>query len=281
MFFSGSYSFEDKVAVITGAGSGIGRSTALAMANDGAILHVVDIDQSRVNETRKLIEESGGKAHSHVTDCTDADQIQSLADDVYSEHGKVDILHNNAGIGVSGHSHELSLDDWKSVIDLNLWGVIYGISEFLPRMLEQNDDAHIVNTASGLGLITGPYLVPYVATKFAVVGMTEALSIEYSNDNVNFSVICPGLVNTNIVEDSPAKGEFEDHREETQEFYEKQGASPDEIAEYVLNAIRKNRVIQLAPNWPVVLPWLLRRFSPGLYRFLAGRFKDRLIPGLG
>lgn len=278
MFFGRSYSFEDKVAVITGAGSGIGRSTALALASEGASVHAVDIDRSRAEETEDMIRDNGGTGHSHVVDCTEADEIASLAEEVYAREDRVNILHNNAGIGIGGRSETLTLENWKNVVDLNLWGVIYGIHEFLPRMLQQDDGAHIVNTASGLGLFTSPYLVPYVATKFAVVGMTEALSIEYSDRDVNFSVICPGLVDTNIVQDSPFTGEFEEKRDETQKFYNREGASPDEIAEYVLKAIRKNKVIQLAPVWPIVVVWLLRRFSPGLYQSIVGALSDRLLP---
>lgn len=278
--FWNTYSFEDKVAVLTGAGSGIGKATARALAKRDARVHLVDIDQSRLGETREEIEGLAGKdrVFSHQVDCRQADDVRALADKVYSKEGRVDILFNNAGLGLAGPTDSLSLDDWKKIIDLNLWGVIYGIHAFLPKMLEQAHRTHIVNTASGFGLFTTPFFVAYVASKFAVVGMTESLSMEYGDRNVNFSVICPGFTNTSFVEDAPASGGFNDYRDILQKLYDFAASSPDDVADTVLKAIRKKRVIQLAPTWQVIAPWLLRRVSPRLYRLILSQVDALFFP---
>lgn len=270
--------FEDSVVVITGAGSGIGRATALAFGREGARVHAVDIDAGRLEQLRKELGDTAGSGTTHVVDCSDADEVQRLADDVYRAEGRVDVLHNNAGVAVGGPTDELSLDDWETVLDVNLRGVVYGVDAFLPRMLEQDPPGHVVNTASGLGLIPSPYLAPYVTSKFAVVGLTDALAIEYEEEDVHFTVLCPGLVNTNIVRDTEYRGDFKDRREESIDTFERHGVSPDDVAEGALRAVRKKRVIQITPLRHVMFPWLVRRVSTWLYRFLARRLSGRFRP---
>lgn len=267
--------FEDSVVVITGAGSGIGRATALAFGREGARVHAVDIDDDRLAAVNEELEETAGSGTIHVVDCSEAEALERLADEVYGAEGRVDVLHNNAGVAVGGPAHELSLDDWETVLDVNLRGVVYGVDAFLPRMREQDGAGHIVNTASGLGLIPGPYLAPYVTSKFAVVGLTEALSIEYDDEDVYFTVLCPGLINTNIVRDTEYRGDFEDRREESIDTFERHGVSPDDVAEGMLSAVRKKRVIQITPLRHVMFPWFVRRVSTWLYRFLARRLSGR------
>jgi len=232
----------------------------------------VDIEEDRLRSLEDELAPAPGDVTSHVVDCSQAEAIQRLAEDVYDAEGRVDVLYNNAGVAVGGPTDALNLSDWEKVLDVNLWGVIYGIDAFLPRMLEQEDGGHIVSTASGLGLIPGPYLAPYVTSKFAVVGLTDALAIEYGEEDVDFSVICPGIINTNIARDSEYRGGFEERRSESVDRFERWGASPDTVARDVLKAVRNRRVIQITPTSQMIFPWLVRRVSPWIYRMIARRW---------
>src|SRR5690606_23347373 len=162
--------FKDRVVVITGAGSGIGRATAHAFARQGARLHLVDIHRGRVEEAAAEVRLLCPEAHAHVVDVRDAAAMEQLAQAVYARHARVDVLLNNAGVGHSALVQETSLDDWRWVLEVNLWGVIHGVHAFVPRLIDQGGRAHIVNTASLAGLIGLPSMAPYCASKFAVVG---------------------------------------------------------------------------------------------------------------
>ncbi|MFA6034744.1 MAG: SDR family NAD(P)-dependent oxidoreductase, partial [Myxococcota bacterium] len=163
-----------KVAVITGAGSGIGRATALAFASAGASVHMIDIRPERIEAVAREIGVAGGRATCHEADCSDAKAMELAASAIYEKDGRVDILQNGAGILVSARVEDLRLEDWARAINVNLWGVINSLHVFIPRMLNQGGGAHIVNIASLAGLVGFPFTAPYTATKFAVVGLTEA-----------------------------------------------------------------------------------------------------------
>src|SRR3954469_23540749 len=155
-----------KIVVVTGAGSGIGRSTALLFARGGARLHVADIDGAAVEAVRAEIARAGGTATAHTVDCSDPDAVEALAEQVFAADGRVDVLHNNAGIGHAGDIEATTMDDWQRVIGLNLLGVADGVQAFVPRMLRQGTSASIVNTASVAGLFGVPQMAPYCASKF-------------------------------------------------------------------------------------------------------------------
>ena len=182
----------DKVVVITGAGSGIGRATAFEFARHGARLELVDIDGPSVEAVRQEIAARGGEASAHEVDCTDAESVQRLADDIFARQGRVDVLHNNAGVCCGGAIEEISLDDWRWITDINYWGVVNGVRAFVPGMIEQGGGGHILNTASMAGLVGLPMVSPYCATKSAVVGLSEALDIELAVHGIRVSAICPG-----------------------------------------------------------------------------------------
>ena len=269
--------FEGKIAVVTGAGSGIGRSTAVLLAKRGAKVHVVDLDAGRAAETATQIEKSGGRAAAHEVDCTRLAAVEALAEKIAQAEGRIDILHNNAGIGHAGAIEEISIADWERVLDINLWGVINGVHAFLPQLLKQGGESWIVNTASGLGLIAAPGLAPYVTSKFAVVGMSESLAAELRPKNIYVSVICPGIINTNIVKDTKMSGRVSAQQETAQKMYARFGATADQVAKDVVRAIEKKRVIQTSPPSQMLGPWMLKRLSPSLYQFFASQFGKRLL----
>jgi NAD(P)-dependent dehydrogenase (short-subunit alcohol dehydrogenase family) len=182
-----------KVAVVTGGASGIGRAMAARFASEGMHVVIADIEQGPLDATASELGVLGIR-----TDVSKPESVEQLATTVIERFGAVHLLCNNAGVGGGGAIASLSLDDWRWVIDVNLWGVVHGLHFFLPHLLANPDGAHIVNTASMAGLTTWPGIGPYNATKYAVVAISETLAIELHDTSVGVSVLCPGLVNTNI-----------------------------------------------------------------------------------
>ena len=244
---------QGKIAVVTGAASGIGRSTAIALAREGTDLVLADVNDDRLEEDRKEIAALGRRALAVHTDVSKLQDVRNLFDRSISEMGRVDILMNNAGVHLLGPAEKISIADWQWIVGINLWGVVYGIHVFLPHMLERGS-GHIVNTASMSGLIGAESSIPYVGTKFAVVGMSECLAAYLRPKGIGVTVLCPGFVATNIVEHErlvPFEDGFDDAR---QAFLEdvKRGewsrfgalpggvVSPEQVAEKVVHAVKAN-----------------------------------------
>lgn len=257
--------FSGKVVVVTGAGSGIGRSSALLFGRLGAKVHVTDIDGAAAERTAQEI----GNATAHTVDSTDPQALEDLAQRIYDEDGAVDVLHNNAGIGHAADIEETTVEDWQRVIGVNLLGVAYGVQAFIPRMLKQNRPAAVVNTASMAGLIASAKMAPYSASKFGVVGMTEALDAELRPKGIAFSAICPGIIDTNITRTAIMRGEPAARRDKAIGFYSKRGASPDVVAEAVVDAVRKRKLIQPVPRSHVTPLWMLKRIAPRVSQAIA------------
>jgi NAD(P)-dependent dehydrogenase (short-subunit alcohol dehydrogenase family) len=265
-----------KVAVVTGAGSGIGRSTALALARGGAKVHVADIDAARAQTVAGEIESAGRSAAAHTLDVSDADAVEAFAAAVFAADGHVDILHNNAGIGHGGPIESTTVEDWQRVIGVNLLGVAFGIQAFVPRMLAQGRPASVINTASLAGINPAAKMAPYVSSKYGVVGMTESLNAELSTRGIHFSAICPGIIDTNIIPTATVRGDLEGKHSKINEFYATRGVSPDEVADAVLRAIERHTLIVPVPRRQVLVPYILHRLSPNLTQRIA-RAIDRYI----
>jgi NAD(P)-dependent dehydrogenase (short-subunit alcohol dehydrogenase family) len=248
--------FKNKVVVITGAGSGIGRATALAFAREGAKLYLTDINAERIEAVGREIQALGAEAKTYVFDSSNREAMERFAADVYAAAGRVDILHNNAGIGVAAPFESIPLDLWEKIINVNLWGYIYGIHYFLPRMIAQGGGGHIVNTASSAGLTAVPLLGAYNTTKFALVGLSETMSIELQK----YGIYTPKLAR---------------RRNQIIDFYRNKGVSPERVARDVLKAVRKRRPLQLSPFWQVFPGWFLKKISVraqnAFTRFLASK----------
>ena len=257
-----------KTAVVTGAGSGIGRSLAILLAKRGALVHAADIDEASAEAVAREIRAAGGRAQAHAVDVADADAVGRLADLVFAA-GPVDLLFSNAGIGLAGEVTDTTLSDWRRLIDVNLMGVVHGLHAFLPRLLVQDQPAHIVNTASMAGLVPAAGLGAYSATKAAVVGLTDALDIELRGTRVRVSALCPGVIDTAIVATSTMRGEWEDRRARTIDLYTRRGTSPDVVARQALAAVTHGRRIVPAPRYQVVPHWMLKRVLPPAGRAMS------------
>jgi NAD(P)-dependent dehydrogenase (short-subunit alcohol dehydrogenase family) len=245
--------FKDRVAVVTGAASGIGFAMADRFAGEGMKVVMADIEPEALSIAEEDLRRKGADVLAVQTDVTKPDQVEALADRAYEAFGATHVLCNNAGVEVIGATWEHTLDDWRWVMDVNLWGVIYGVHNWLPRMLEQGDEAHIVNTASMAGLTTAPYMAIYDVTKFGVVALSESLEKELriADANVHVSVVCPGLIDTRIMESSrnrhaerSEKGNFGANAQRFRKGLTDNLASgwpPSRVADQVFEAIRDDR----------------------------------------
>jgi NAD(P)-dependent dehydrogenase (short-subunit alcohol dehydrogenase family) len=234
-----------QIAVITGGASGIGRATALAMAREGADIVVADINASRLGTTRVELEALGRRVLAIQCDVSRADDVHRLARETEQRLGPVGILMNNAGVVLRGALEEIDAADWQWCFGINVFGVVHGIRAFLPAMITRKR-GYIVNTGSvsGLMALTGEG-APYIASKFAVVGLTEALALYARPFGIGVSLLCPGGVRTNLAETGRSIGMTpERQRSETAVAQSVQGGGemePDEIADAVVQAVKDER----------------------------------------
>lgn len=266
--------FADHLAVVTGAGSGIGRATALALAGDGAEVVVVDRDRDAAEATAERIRAQGSEAGAHEVDVSDGDAVQRLADQVCAQRGVPDLLVNNAGIAVAGPFSETSTEDWRRIVDVNLWGVVHGCRAFAGRMAERGEGGQIVNIASAAAYLPSRSLPAYSTTKSAVLALSQCLRAELASDGIGVTAACPGFVHTDITNRTRFAGLDERQqarqRSRATKLYGLRGYSPERAARAVLRAARRDRAV--APVTPEARVGLvLSRLAPGLVRALAKR----------
>ena len=194
--------FNSKVAAITGAGSGIGRALALNLAEQGCDLALSDVDEQGLKTTAEQAKKIGVEVSETKLDVSDREAVFAWADQVVKDHGRVDVIFNNAGVALSGTVAGLSIEDYEWIMDINFWGVIYGTKAFLPHL--ESSGGHVVNISSIFGLTAQPFMSGYNASKFAVRGFTEALrqDLEITGSSVSCTCIHPGGIKTNIAKSS-------------------------------------------------------------------------------
>ncbi|MFX1425414.1 MAG: SDR family NAD(P)-dependent oxidoreductase [Promethearchaeota archaeon] len=275
--------FKDKVAVITGAASGIGQSLAYHCSKEGMKVVISDIDEKRLRRTERKLKREGAEVLSLKTDVSKPRDIEELAKNTIEHFGAVHLLFNNAGVAIPKLTWEYELEDWEFVLGINLMGVIYGIQTFLPIMIKQDTDCHVVNTSSIEGLLyNGVGGATYGVCKHALVFLSERLAMELEENDlkVKVSVVCPGFVKTNIflssinrlpeeVRDGFFQTEMDEEAMETlQEFLEQSpGIMPDEVAEIVFQGIREEKLHILTHKQPVLKEMLKERFDRILKAF--------------
>ena len=242
--------FGDTLVSVTGAGSGIGRETALAFARDGAELIVSDIDEATAKETAAQIVERGGIAHPYVLDVSDAEAVERFAEHVCAEHGVPDIVVNNAGVGQAGEFLDTPADQWERVLDINLGGVVNGCRAFGRRLVERGTGGHIVNVASMAAYSPSKTLNAYCTSKAAVYMFSDCLRAELDDAGVGLTTICPGTTDTNILTntrfDVPGRSDesVEKRREQLQRSFRLRRHGPDKAAKAIVTAVKKNKPIR-------------------------------------
>jgi len=238
--------FMGKVAVVTGGASGIGRAMALSLAREGMNVAIADVEDAPSASVRRELEELGVKAVAMHADVSDRQAMERFADDVFSAFGAAHVLCNNAGVGVGGATYVADERDWRWVLGVNLEGVIHGCQAFVPRLIEQGQGGHVVNTASMAGMVASPELGPYTTTKFAVVGLSESLRLELAPYDIGVSVLCPGFVRTLISESErnrppylSAVREAEEAQKELMRALVDSGIEPSAVGARVVRALRE------------------------------------------
>jgi NAD(P)-dependent dehydrogenase (short-subunit alcohol dehydrogenase family) len=241
--------FRDRVAVITGGASGIGLAVARALGREGAKLVLADIEGRALDRVVSLLEGERVEAIGMVTDVSDRSAMERLADATWKRFGAAHVILHNAGVAVFGPIQEMTAEDWKWTVGVNLWGPIYGVEVFLPRMLAQAEEGHMVFTASFAGLVPNRDLAPYNVTKAAVVALAESVHKDLRGSKIGASVLCPMRVSTNIDQSArnrPAElGGATANRtytEEERSALQGRTLEVDQVAELVLDAIRRNRL---------------------------------------
>ena len=246
--------FQNKVSVVTGAGSGMGRYLALNLAQEGSDVVICDINQKALNETKDLIKAYNVSCSSLNLDLREKNNIDTLVEETISNHGKVDLLFNNAGVVTASPFLEMKESDWDWCNDLNYNSLVYCSRAFLPHLMKENESA-LVNTSSIFGIITTPNNTVYHATKFAVRGFTESLAMELRDDPIQINCVYPGHIGTNIVLDARFKkeilltnGEYAKDSngklltvEDVGSTFRETGMNPNKAAKIILKGVKKNK----------------------------------------
>ncbi|WP_329306669.1 SDR family oxidoreductase [Streptomyces sp. NBC_01260] len=265
--------FGGQLVLVTGAAGGIGRATAFAFAEAGARVVAVDRDADGAARTAELARLIGAPAAwAETVDVSDEQAMEKLAEKVAAEYGIVDVLVNNAGIGLSGSFLETTAEDWRHVLDVNLWGVIHGCRLFGKQMAERGQGGHIVNTASAAAYQPSRALPAYSTSKAAVLMLSECLRAEFAEKSIGVSAVCPGIVNTNITATTHFAGtdaaQEQRLRKRTSKLYGVRNYPPEKVAEAILRAVVRNQaVVPVTPESHAAR--FLSRLSPGTLRGIA------------
>jgi NAD(P)-dependent dehydrogenase (short-subunit alcohol dehydrogenase family) len=259
-----------KVAVVTGAASGIGNAVATRLAAEGMKVVLADIEEGPLADAEKALADTGATVLAVPTDVTRGDQVDALAEKTFAAFGTAHVVHNNAGVATGGPMWTLTEADWQWVLGVNLWGVIHGVRAFVPRLVDQGE-GHVVNTASMAGLTSAPMMGPYNVSKHGVVTLSETLAAELAlhGSAVKVSVLCPGWVNTRINEadrNRPAEltnaGGDASMLEMGRQILDgliSSGLPPSEVAGHVLDAVREERFYIL--THPEMTPMIRQRME--------------------
>ena len=251
------------LALVTGAGSGIGRSTALLLARRGTSVLAVDIDEVAAERTAAECREAGSAiAGARRVDVADRPAMEGLAAEVHGTHGPLDVLVNNAGVGLTGRFTDTSLDDWAWIRSINLDGVVHGCALFGPPMLERGR-GHVVNVASALGYVATTTEPEYVTTKAGVLALSQCLRADWRREGVGVSTICPGVIDTPIItERTRFRGDQASARKRRRmERVFQRGHRPEQVATAIVDAIEHDRAV-VPVGWEARAGWLLHRLGP-------------------
>ncbi|MFI6152590.1 SDR family oxidoreductase [Kitasatospora sp. NPDC051170] len=268
----GSPEKDGRLVVVTGGGSGIGRATALAFAEEGARVVVCDLDLPAAERTAELASLIGPQAHAYRVDVSDGAAMDAFAQQVAAEHGVPDVMVNNAGIGHSGTFLQTTEKEWQRVLDVNLWGVIHGCRAFGTLMADRGRGGHLVNVSSAAAYLPSKALTAYATSKAAVFMLSDCLRAEFVEHGIGVSTICPGIVNTNITHTSTFSATTATEQAAKQaraaRLYARRGFPPEKVAAAIVGAVRSGKpVVPVTPEAKAAR--FLSRLSPGLLRLAA------------
>ena len=256
---------KEKVALVTGAASGIGRATAVEFAREGCHLVISDINEVGLHNTAQEITHLGRKALPVRCDVSRREEVAHLRDRALGEFGGVDILMNNAGVGLAAEIRDTDISDWEWILGINLWGTIHMLHYFLPHMVEQ-ESGHIINISSAVGIVNFvPIQAAYTTSKFALVGLTEVLRTEVERFGIGVTCVCPGSVKTNFFSDPNVKGFKQEAMDIVPDFFY---ASPENVAKKIIKAVKKNQAVVVITALAKTA-CLMKRISPESARLLA------------
>ena len=263
----------DSVAIVTGAASGIGLAISTELCRRGHRVILADVDRDGLGAAVTGLARLPGTAVPVELDVRDPEAVQAVVEGAYTDYGRLDLLFNNAGIGVGGNAEDLTLAHWDRIIDVNLRGVVHGVQAAYPRMVALGN-GHIVNTASTAGLAPVPLLTPYAMTKHAIVGLSLSLRVEAATYGVRVSVVCPGVIETPILDKGmPRDLPQPPFATNTRTYVTHVAGRPYPVERFavdVLRGVERNRAVIIAPRSARRL-WLMQRLFPGLVESISLR----------
>ena len=252
---------------MTGGASGLGRAICLDLAARGAHVVISDLKEADAQETAELVRQAGGKANVIVCDVGDREQVFSMVDRASEQMGGLDLIANNAGLGIGGAIGEITPQAWRLAIDVNLWGVIYGCEAAIPKM-HSAGGGYIINIASAAGLLCPPRMAPYNVTKAGVVALSETLYTELKPSKINVSVVCPTFFKTNLT-DGPMGSVSSKERADVQRWMAKSKVQAPDVAKECVGGV-ENGKLYIQPMRDGRMAWRLKRLAPQ-------RFYDSLV----
>ena len=270
--------FKNKKCLITGAASGIGRATAIAMAKLGANMFLTDINANGLEETTQIIRIDGGVvAMIKAFDISKYEEVKKFADEIHKEYGALDILMNIAGTSVWGTVDQLTHGHWQKMIDVDLWGPIHGIECFIPEMIRAGKGGHIVTVSSAAGLVAFPWHAAYSAAKWGILGVCEVLCYDLMQHDIDVTVICPGAVDTPLKHSVEIVGVDRTHPEakKLQERFTERAVTPEKVAQLIIKAIKKKKFLVFTSFDIKLLYWFKRKMFP-LYHMIMKKLNKLL-----
>jgi len=261
-----------KIILVTGGGSGMGRALCQKLAEIGATVICTDINTQNADETVAMITRNGKNAIARKLDVAQLPDFEEVIGDIVKEHGRIDMIFNNAGIAITGELRDISIDQWKKVLDINFYGVLYGSQVAYQHMIKQGS-GHIVNTSSLAGVVAYiPLITPYSVSKHAVVNYTRCLRQEAKLFNIKASIVCPGLIDTPIIGSLPAvNADPSWNRDSIKQF--EPGISAGEAANYILKGVAQNKEIILFPQMARTIFLFARYIKTGYLKMALKELK--------
>jgi NAD(P)-dependent dehydrogenase (short-subunit alcohol dehydrogenase family) len=261
-----------KNAVVTGAGSGLGRELCLKLAERKFRILLADVNMAGARETLAMVKQAGGDGEVYECDVTKKESVEKMALYAFDKFKKVDLLINNAGVTCAGFTGDVPLKDWEWCVNIDMWGMIYGCHYFIPLMKKQGG-GYIVNVASEAGIACLPEMGPYNVAKAAVIALSETIRTELAPHNIGVSVVCPSFFQTNLLKSMRYQNDFQKELAET--TFKHGHLSAADIAKCVMRAMDKKR-LYVIPGLNAKFFWYNKRFSPELcYRFIAFTLKNK------